>query len=96
MALIEVKTRLSERQFSRIMEAISEIKEEMGKMALSFERVEAAVVAVQKDLENVARLVQELRDAATDPASQAKLDTISEAIEAIDVGLDAIAPDPTV
>lgn len=62
-------------------------------MALNFDKVNEGIAKVQEDVGNVARLVEELRAQITDPDAQAKLDAIGTALETIDIGLDAIAPD---
>lgn len=76
-----------------LVKVLVELIREVRKMGLNFDRVEGGVAKLQNDLGNVAKLVKELRDSATNPADQAKLDAIATALESIDTGLDAIAPD---
>ncbi len=69
------------------------IARRLKEMALNFDKVNEGIAKVQEDVGNVARLVEELRAQITDPDAQAKLDAIGTALETIDIGLDAIAPD---
>lgn len=70
------------------------LRKEIADMALNVDALNAAVAALHQDVQNVIRKIETLN--LPNAEDQAKVDNITDALNAIDAGLDAIAPDPIV
>ena len=88
-----VDTRMGDAQFAWLQNALNKQKQEMERMALNLDGLNAAVAALQEDLSQVAAKVDALKNNASDPADQAAIDDIAAKLAAIDAGLDAITQD---
>lgn len=66
----------------------NELKQEIQKMALNFDNLDAAVAKVQADVQNVLRVLTE-----GEAPAQERIDRATNILNGVDRDLDALAPD---